>query len=423
MFRKLVLASAIALTAVPAQAALFEVELIWDDAPTETAPYKVAFNTAEDAIDVVDVDYIRSKWTGFNENANTAIANIKFRGVPITLTHKPVIQNGQTVTQVILDIPSLGINGEAFTDDLYGGDDALDKLADYLVKVDGDREILTEINKAAVANTGFDPVAGNPNSLMASMVGTIHGLTNTSITGTNQQDIDNQWDLGIRYGSQTVAGNEITSIHLPLAYTFKLDWLPGHRLQFRMPISHTEINSETNNYSLQLGFGWTIPLIDGLETTPAIDYGIAGSGELMTAGILRALSLTTRFDFSLLGQNFTLTNSLAKIDSVRFEYEDEDEDTGITDVYVIDYDLSNKAMTNGVAWHVALPWKLATQVYLRDTRFYGDTLYSEQNNELGVNFGWSASTDTNTQFFVGASYQRHDKSEFDGARLNVGLTF
>src|SRR5690606_1452445 len=111
-----------------------------------------------------------------------------------------------------------------------GGDDALDKLADYLVKVDGDREILTEINKAAVANTGFDPVAGNPNSLMATMVGTIHGLTNTSITGTNQQDIDNQWDLGIRYGSQTVAGNEITSIHLPLAYTFKLDWLPGHRL-------------------------------------------------------------------------------------------------------------------------------------------------------------------------------------------------
>lgn len=413
MFRKLVLASAIALTAVPAQAALFEVELIWKD--SAESPYKVAFNQAEDAIDVVDVDYILSKWETFDENADTAIANIKFRGVPITITY-------EAGTKVILDIPSLGINGEEFVDDPFG-DDALDQLADYLVKVDGDREILTEINKAAVANTGFDPVAGNPNSLMATMVGTIHGLTNTSITGTNQQDIDNQWDLGIRYGSQTVAGNEITSIYLPLAYTFKLDWFPGHRLQFRMPISHTEINSETNNYSLQLGFGWTIPLIDGLETTPAIDYGIAGSGELMTAGILRALSLTTRFDFSLLGQNFTLTNSLAKIDSVRFEYEDEDEDTGITDVYVIDYDLSNKAMTNGVAWHVALPWKLATQVYLRDTRFYGDTLYSEQNNELGVNFGWSASTDTNTQFFVGASYQRHDKSEFDGARLNVGLTF
>ena len=415
MFRKLVLASAIALATVPAQAALFEVELVWKD--SSQSPYKIAFNKAEDAIDVVDIDYIMSKWGGFNEKADTAVANIKFRGVPLSITY-------EKGAKVILDIPSLGINGKEFTDDPFG-DDALDKLADYLVKVDGDREILTEINKAAVANTAFDPVAGNPNSLMATMVGTIHGLTNTSITGTNQQDIDNQWDLGIRYGSQTVGDMEVATLHLPIAYTFKLDWFPGHRLQFRMPISHTEINSETNNYSLQFGFGWTIPVIEGLEITPAIDHGIAGSGELMTAGILRAMSLTTRYDFSSYGQNFTLTNSLAKINSVRFEYEDEDEDTGVTDLYVIDYGLSNTAMTNGVAWHIALPWLsgTATQVYLRDTRFSGDELYSKQSTELGVNVGWSASTDTNTQFFVGASYQRHDRSEFDGARLNVGLTF
>src|SRR5690554_3082279 len=413
MFRKVMLASAIALATVPAQAALFEVELVWKETGDK---YKTSFNKAEDAIDVVDIDYILGRWDGFAENSHTAIANIKFRGVPIQLTY-------EKGTKVILDIPSLGIHGKAFTDDPYG-DDALDQLADYLIKVDGDREILTEINKAAVRETGFDPVAGNPNSLMATMVGTIHGLTNTSITGTNQQDIDNQWDLGIRYGSQTVGDMEVTTLHLPIAYTFKLDWFPGHRLQFRMPISHTEINSETNNYSLQLGFGWTIPLIDGLEVTPAIDYGIAGSGELLTAGVLRALSLTTRYDFSLMGQNFTLTNSLAKIDSVRFEYDDEDDEAGVTDTYVIDYDLSNKAMTNGVAWHMALPWqKLAVQAYLRDTRFFGDKLYSEQNNELGVNFGWSASAETNTQFFVGVSYQRHDRSEFNGARLNAGLTF
>lgn len=412
MFRKVVLASAIALAAVPAQAALFNVQLQWG-----TEEMSFSFNQAEDAIDVVDIDFIQQQWSGFGQTAtmDTAIANITYRGVPLQLQYSTDMYGNEAVT---LKSDALSINKT------FNGYDPLEDLKDYLVMVNEDgRELLTEINRAAVANTGFDPVAGNPNSLMATMVGTIHGLTNTSITGTNQQDIDNQWDVGIRYGSQTVAGNEITNIHLPLAYTLKLDWFPGHRLQFRMPISHTEINQETNNYSLQLGFGWTIPLIEGLETTPAIDYGIAGSGELLTAGVLRALSLTTRFDFSLLGQNFTLTNSLAKIDSVRFEYDDEDEDTGITDTYVIDYDLSNKAMTNGVAWHVALPWKLATQVYLRDTRFYGDTLYSEQNNELGVNFGWSASTDTNTQFFVGASYQRHDREEFDGARLNVGLTF
>lgn len=411
MFRKIVLASAIALAALPAQAKLFEVNLT-NQGTGQTLSF--SFNQAEDALDVVDLDFIRDQFGGFG-NGSTAIADIKYRGVPLQLVYS---LDGYGNESVRLKSSALNI------DKAFAGDDPLEDLKDYLVKVNEDgRELLTEINKAAVANTGFDPVAGNPNSLMATMVGTIHGLTNTSITGTNQQDIDNQWDIGIRYGSQTVGDMDVTTLHLPIAYTFKLDWFPGHRLQFRMPISHTEINNETNNYSLQLGFGWTIPVIEGLEITPAIDYGIAGSGELLTAGVLRALSLTTRYDFSVYGQQFTLTNSLAKIDSVRFEFDDEDDDTGLTETYVIDYDLSNTAMTNGVAWHVALPWKLATQVYLRDTRFSGDKLYSEQNNELGVNFGWSASADTNTQFFVGASYQRHDRSEFDGARLNFGLTF
>lgn len=422
MFRKVVLASAIALAAAPAQAALFGVNLSWDDG-SQTRTLNFNFNQAEDAIDVVDIDFIKEQWKSFGSGTDmdTATALIAYRGVPLVLTYSTNAAGEEEVT--LFSDPKKGINIPLKK---FSGEDALDDLKDYLIMVNEDgREILTEINRAAVRETGFDPVAGNPNSLMATMVGTIHGLTNTSITGTNQQDIDNQWDLGIRYGSQTVGDMEVTTLHLPIAYTFKLDWFPGHRLQFRMPISHTEINNETNNYSLQFGFGWTIPVIEGLEITPAIDHGIAGSGELMTAGILRALSLTTRYDFSAYGQNFTLTNSLAKIDSVRFEYEDEDDETGITDVYVIDYDLSNSAMTNGVAWHMALPWLkgTATQVYLRDTRFFGDELYSSQSTELGVNFGWSASTDTNTQFFVGASYQRHDKSEFDGARLNVGLTF
>lgn len=414
MFRKIALASAIALASLPVQAKLFEVNLT-NQGTGET--FSFAFNQAEDALDVVDIDFIQQQWDGFGQGAgmDTAIADIQYRGVPLQLVYSTNMHGQEIVT---LKSDALNINKT------FDGYDPLEDLKDYLIQVNEDgREFLTEINKAAVANTGFDPVAGNPNSLMATMVGSIHGLTNTSITGTNQQDIDNQWDVGIRYGSQTVGDMDVTTLHLPIAYTFKLDWFPGHRLQFRLPITHTEINSETNNYSLQLGFGWTIPVIEGLEVTPAIDYGIAGSGELLTAGVLRALSLTTRYDFSVYGQQFTLTNSLAKIDSVRFEFDDDDDDTGMTETYVIDYDLSNKAMTNGVAWHVALPWKLATQVYIRDTRFSGDKLYSEKNNELGVNFGWSASTDTNTQFFVGASYQRHDRSEFDGARLNFGLTF
>lgn len=407
MYRKVVLAAAIALGSASAQAALFDVTLSWA-AGGKSASF--SFNDAEEAVDVVDLDFIIDQWglDGFDESQHDAVAQIRFRGVPIQLTY-------EKGSKLILDIPSLGIYKE-FNDDPMG-DDAIDQLKDYLVEK-GEHEILTKINKVAAQATSFDPVAGNPSSLMSTMVDNIYFLTNSSITGTDRQDIDNQWDLGLRYSSYTTADNQdVINYNLPLAYTFKLDWFPGHRLQFRMPVNYTTVNEDAKSYSLQLGFAWTIPLIEGLEITPAIDYGAAGSAEILTVGVLRALSLTTRYDFSLFGQNFTLNNSLVKIDSERIEYEDDE------DIYVIDYDLSNKAMTNGLAWHIALPWKLATQVFVRDTRYSGDALYSDQVTEYGVNFGWSGSAATNTQLFVGASYQSHAKEEFDGARMNIGLTF
>src|SRR5690606_23215158 len=136
------------------------------------------------------------------------IANITYRGVPLQLQYSTDVNGNEAVT---LKSDALKINKT------FDGYDPLEDLKDYLIMVNEDgREILTEINRAAVRETGFDPVAGNPNSLMATMVGTIHGLTNTSITGTNQQDIDNQWDLGIRYGSQTVGDMDVTTLHLPI---------------------------------------------------------------------------------------------------------------------------------------------------------------------------------------------------------------
>ncbi|MBF0676458.1 hypothetical protein [Pseudomonas sp.] len=412
MYRKVVLVAAIALGSASAQAALFDVTLSWTNG-AGSAPYNFSFNDAEEAIDVVDLDFIKKQWGNFGATqADTALAEIKFRGVPIQV-HYTTDPSGQESFRLKIDALNIDKN--------FSGEDALDDLKDYLVEK-GEHEILTQINKAAVEKTSFDPVAGNPSSLMSTMVDNIYFLTNSSITGTNRQDIDNQWDLGLRYSSYTTADNQdVINYNLPLAYTFKLDWFPGHRLQFRMPMNYTTINEDAKSYSLQLGFAWTIPLIEGLEITPAIDYGAAGSAEILTVGVLRALSLTTRYDFSLLGQNFTLNNSLVKIDSERIEYEDDDDEDPVT--YAIDYDLSNKAMTNGLAWHIALPWQLATQVFVRDTRYSGDALYSDQVTEYGVNFGWSGSAATNTQFFVGASYQSHAKEEFDGARMNIGLTF
>src|SRR5690606_40680296 len=122
MFRKIVLASAIALAAVPAQAALFDVTLKWNG---DSLNY--TFNQAEDAIDVVDIDFIKSKWTTFGTGTgmDKAVADITFRGVPLQLTYSTNMYGQEELT---LKSDALGLPEKTFS-----GYDPLEDLKDYLI--------------------------------------------------------------------------------------------------------------------------------------------------------------------------------------------------------------------------------------------------------------------------------------------------
>lgn len=109
MFRKVVLASAIALAAAPAQAALFGVNLSWDDG-SQTRTLNFNFNQAEDAIDVVDIDFIKEQWKSFGSGTDmdTATALIAYRGVPLVLTYSTNAAGEEEVT--LFSDPKKGIN-------------------------------------------------------------------------------------------------------------------------------------------------------------------------------------------------------------------------------------------------------------------------------------------------------------------------
>jgi hypothetical protein len=101
--------------------------------------------------------------------------------------------------------------------------------------------------------------------------------------------------------------------------------------------------------------------------------------------------------------------------------------------YSVDYDLRNTITRNGLL--LSIPWQkriwgrdFSLDVYVTDTRFFGDALYSDNYQELGVTFGPMRSADklepnlSSQPFGLGLKYVRGD-GDIDGVELNFGYRF
>lgn len=369
--------------------------------------YSFSFNSAEEAIDTVDLEDVQKRILAsgafFDKDSSAAMIALAYRGLPMSMAF------ADRSTSLTFSVPGLGIN-ETFTG--ADRDESVEMLKDYLKKNGG--SVLTRINNTLAATTPFDPVAGNPDSLMASMVNTAAASAVSAISAVDRQSTTNTLGAELRFGQYSVAGEDVESYSLPLSYTVKFDHAPGHRLQFRMPLAYSQTNGEANTYSAAFGVAYTFPLMDGLEITPGIDYGAIVSEEMFSAGVLRSISLTTRYDFKLLEQDMTFANSLLQIDSEAVKVSE----------YDIDSALSNQVMSNTLVWRGEMGGGIKLQAFVRDTRYFGDQLYSEVTDEIGIAIGHrSVNSMVNREMYAGLSYLTTDRSEIDGIRFNMGVTF
>lgn len=402
MFKKILLPALITAsltTSTMSYASLFDISV---SANGQT--YQASFENAEESIDSFDTSNLDANLSNFNEITDAARGVLNYRGLEM------IFEYTQNSPKVNFSVPSIGIN-ETF--DGATREESTDKLGDFL-KSDGG-EMLNKINKALASVSPTDPVAGNPNSLMARQVSSIHsGTISDTNTTTNKEtfDTDNKFDLGVRLGKYQVNGSDVESIHLPLAYTFNFDSAPGHKLSIQLPVSYSRTNNKAETYSLGAGIAYTFPVNDNLSFTPGISYGAIGSVDLGSVAALESISLTTRYDFELFNQKWRFGNTLARVRTLELEFDD----------YAINPDLNNTIMVNGITWQsVPLNW-LETEVFFTDTRYFGDELFSERSNEIGFAVA-TPERATYLKFKVGASYVFTDRSEVNGFKLNMGSSF
>jgi hypothetical protein len=305
-------------------------------------------------------------------------------------------------------------------------DTATNLMQDKLERSD----ILSKISQALAASSPVDPVAGNPNSLMSTMVGndfnqsfsaeisniaTPGETARTSSGQANESKSSNFVGVGLEYGQMTLGDIKVKSTTLPLSYTIRNDLDPRRQLMLRLPIS---VIDTAGAKSLQLGLGssYRLPMTDNWSLTSSFNYALVGSIDLLSAAQMATAGITSTYFWRQSGYDIGMGNMLSYATTLPFTYDNKKYDPGI----------ENTILRNGVMVSVpvhAFGGKMHFETALVDTRFFGTELYSNSQQELKFTLGTTRSANVANAglFRAGLSYVKTPND--NGFKVELGYWF
>lgn len=356
-------------------------------------------NNASGFADLLTNSGLRSLFSGYTPNSAATI-DASLRGVPATLSYQA------NATTLRLQIPSAGVD-VSFTGTTR--DDSQDQALEWLRG--GGGSALTRVLQQAVATTGIDPVAGNPNSLMSQMGASDFGAA-LGLGGGRPGGLG----LAARFGSYAVDGFNSRVYSLPISTSFDLG--EGRALLLDGPLTFIDTEG-AQSYSGSVGVGMRLPIRIGLpETldwtlTPMVRMGGVGSLDLGAVGGLWSVSVTSSLGWQVLpGTRLQMANMASRLQTLPIDYGG----------YNVSYELTNMMYRNGllVTQDIGELFGRAAQatVFAIDTRFTGDALYVNSYQEYGgyLTFGGA------TPISVGLTVLTGERG-YGGVTVNLGSVF
>ena len=327
--------------------------------------------------------------------------------------------------ELSLSIPSLGIS------QLFLGatrDESASLMNDYFKSAG----LLEQIASYLAANSPLDPIAGNPNSMMSSLVANDFNQTfnaefsniadPSDVATQSGQSVStaesrNYVGIGLSYTQMNMGlGNtRVRTTTVPLSYTIRNDLDPRRQLTFRLPISLTDVEG-AKVYNLGLGVSYRVPMSRSWSLTPSFNYAVTGSADLGSAAQVAAAAITSTYYWRKQGYDLGMGNMLGYMTTMPFKYRN----------YSYDPNISNTVLRNGVLYSRPtrmLGGKMHFEVALIDTRFFGTDLYSDNYQELKFTLGTTraANLAATGVFRVGASLIHAPKDR--GFNLEFGYWF
>ncbi len=320
------------------------------------------FESIIDLFDRYEDGTLDSIISGYNDT-QASFGQIDFRGIPMTLA----FDDNAVLT---FNVPDADINNLTF--DGGSQEESFKLLKDWLK--DNKDGLMKKILKAGVEKTPYDMVAGNPNSLMATMTDTSFQRAGGGVLGNFVSYISpNASRHSFDFDGDT---KDATVYSLPLAKTFKFGD-SGYALLFDMPLTYADIEGSVS-YAAQLGLGLKIPVVDNNSVKwnliPAGRVGAIGSEDMLSGGILYSGTLTSDLQMPVGEFTYGLTNMVGYIRDYSLKVDD----------YEIEYDLQNTVFKNGVSvrWDFADKWALnGSYAY---TFYTGSELFIDDYHDTGL---------------------------------------
>ena len=325
------------------------------------------FNDIEEFVDQLGNDGLRQLFPSYTDTS-AALINLDIRGLAAITSY----QDNSTVLNFQVPCSGTNINFTGAT-----RDDSQDMLLDFL-KGSGEEDV-TGIYGCFVSDTPVDPVAGNPNSLVASMASDAFRVGMVTDAGRN-----NLATLGIGYEQSYADGfnTDIVSF-IPINYviTFPNSEKPPYALIFDMPIRYINLEgADIIDGSIGIGVRW--PVLNHWSLTPMFRFG--GVGSINTGSFQGALlgSLTSKYDFYFDDLRLSINNMIAYSSTVGISSGD----------FNVNYDVQNGIFRNGISLEGSLNFKLFDQptsweFSFTDTRISGDSWYNNWWDEVNVSIG------------------------------------
>lgn len=354
-----------------------------------------SYTRIEDAINSLESSNLALITPNYTETA-AAVASFNLRGVAAT----GIYERNSTFLRVV--VPGAGI------DQTFRGatrDESQQLFLDWLQGQGGSD--VTRFFQYAVASTPIDPVAGNPNALMSQMPTSDFNAAIGAALGDPQG-----FQIGARFGSFSAGGYSVSSIKLPVSYTWQLT--EESQLQVEAPIAWSDTGG-AYSYSGNVGVMYRHRLFDGIWTLqPALRIGGVGSTDLGGGAAVWSAGLTSVLNFELPEQfRLTIGNSATYISTAPLSFGD----------FRLDYDVQNTVWRNGILLTRDLGVQvgglpLQASVFAVDTRFTGDAVYVRNYQEYGVYLQGGYQRPVR----IGVTYMTGDRG-VNGLYVNTGITF
>lgn len=230
----------------------------------------VSYNSIQELVDTFSNDGLRKLFPAYNNNSIVTTNNLSLRGLPATFNY--VGAN----TELVLAVPDAGIN-KSFTGATRN--ESEQQLRDFF-KGEGNADaLISQLLQAFVEKTPFDPIAGNPGSMMGLMI------KNAFATGAGvwmnrggEARSANFFSLTPQYSQNSIEGQKSQELVLPIGYSHY--FANGNSaLLFSLPIA---VQKDSGSYSYNAGLSMALQqyIMKYWRVTPIISINTGGSKDL-----------------------------------------------------------------------------------------------------------------------------------------------